>query len=75
MINTIVTAVLASTLENIAWPMCRAGAQACSLSGTVRRFWKAVGCTGEALEAWLERAAAAQGIDIAQHMIARAYAI
>ncbi|MGY4500401.1 hypothetical protein ACVWYH_004332 [Bradyrhizobium sp. GM24.11] len=70
MITCIAAPLIASTLDNVAWPMCRARQNAVMAeSNILARFWNYVGDAGEALEAALDRVAARRGIDISAIML------
>lgn len=73
-VAAIATAVLA-TLLNTAWPMARAGQAAYHVESDIQsRLLRRVGRVGDVLEALVDRWADRWGIDIAAHMLARAYA-
>ena len=67
----IITSLLAKTLDDFAWPLCRARFRGVMSPFTsVARFWERVGSAGEAIEAAVDRVAA-RNIDIGGHMMGR----
>jgi hypothetical protein len=60
----ITTVLLVKTLENVAWPLCRARYNGLmSPYSFVARFWERVGGVGETLEIIIDRMLQRRGFD------------